>query len=421
MPFNPSERNKGSDYLFAGISSFGQSVGDGIAQYKQNKKRYQLAEANFESTFQRYAQNNGEEAAFELLGEKVGNKISSGKANEADFLAAVHSFSAQEQTDLDQSRRDLLDQQSKGFVLRNAEMERQTDQSQRADTFLDEILSMRKPTIASESVPTGKFNVVDTDRGSEMVPEFVDRNVVLKEGITREEALQYSGHQKLGAAGLAAVDSVFPRQPTVGYVPHPDGTLQPIFDGKPMGSPISVGDTNEFEAMSETQQKEVGTLRNEFLKQPAVATWVKSEGYRNSVEDLVAKIDAGTYKAPDDVALVFQFMKSLDPNSVVRESEYRVAATAAGVDNRVINSIERVLEGDVLDDETRRLFLAAANTVTASYKDSASGFVDFYSGQAKDRGIDPKFIVPNFFEEEEGKKAEPQSAQTFEGTTYKFK
>lgn len=59
---------------------------------------------------------------------------------------------------------------------------------------------------------------------------------------------------------------------------------------------------------------------------------------------------------PGDVAAIFQFMKSLDPTSVVRESEFQVAAQSAWVAAYIGNTFNRLASGEKLTDEQRQAF-----------------------------------------------------------------
>lgn len=59
---------------------------------------------------------------------------------------------------------------------------------------------------------------------------------------------------------------------------------------------------------------------------------------------------------PWDVAAIFQFMKSLDPSSVVRESEFEVAAKSAGVAAYIGNAYDRISKWEKLTEKQREAF-----------------------------------------------------------------
>ena len=63
----------------------------------------------------------------------------------------------------------------------------------------------------------------------------------------------------------------------------------------------------------------------------------------------------------NDVATIFAFMKSLDPTSVVRESEYATAANAGvGVPEKIWKAYNRALNGEILLPQLRREIIRAA-------------------------------------------------------------
>ena len=59
------------------------------------------------------------------------------------------------------------------------------------------------------------------------------------------------------------------------------------------------------------------------------------QGQYSALENLILEKDS--LQGPGDIAVVFTFMKSLDPNSVVRESEFQVAARAGGLPEQLVN------------------------------------------------------------------------------------
>jgi hypothetical protein len=61
---------------------------------------------------------------------------------------------------------------------------------------------------------------------------------------------------------------------------------------------------------------------------------------------LLAGLNAESW--PWDMAWVFAFMKTLDPTSVVRESEFEAAARSAGVKEEVSNIWKKISEWKIL-------------------------------------------------------------------------
>ena len=53
------------------------------------------------------------------------------------------------------------------------------------------------------------------------------------------------------------------------------------------------------------------------------------------------------------MALIFNFMKMLDPGSTVREGEFASAQNTSGVDDKIINFYNQALKGTRLNDSQR--------------------------------------------------------------------
>jgi hypothetical protein len=83
-----------------------------------------------------------------------------------------------------------------------------------------------------------------------------------------------------------------------------------------------------------------------------------------------------------DIAVVFGYMKMLDPGSTVREGEYATAENSAGIPQRIAQQYNRVLRGDRLSDEQRRGFDAAARKLYESGLPSYRRAHDLYGKQA---------------------------------------
>ena len=72
-------------------------------------------------------------------------------------------------------------------------------------------------------------------------------------------------------------------------------------------------------------------------------------------------ISAGQESGPGDISFIFQYMKFLDPNSVVREGEFATAKNAGGVPENIRNIYNAVKDGQILPDTVKEKFLATAS------------------------------------------------------------
>ena len=97
--------------------------------------------------------------------------------------------------------------------------------------------------------------------------------------------------------------------------------------------------------------------------------------------------------AAGDLALIFNFMKMLDPASVVRESEFATAQNAAGVPERTRALYNRVVDGKRLSDVTRSDFLNQSKNLYDSRTAQYEQTIDEYSRIAEVLGLDPTNII----------------------------
>lgn len=84
---------------------------------------------------------------------------------------------------------------------------------------------------------------------------------------------------------------------------------------------------------------------------------------------------------PADIAAIFGFMKTLDPRSVVRESEFQVAAEAGGIWDKIMNLKEKYSEGEVLPDAVRKEMANLSTQLMESYKRTYDRNREDYEGR----------------------------------------
>ncbi len=99
---------------------------------------------------------------------------------------------------------------------------------------------------------------------------------------------------------------------------------------------------------------------------------------RNTAEDLDRL--SGISSGPAQIAMVFKFMKALDPGSVVREGEFATAQNSAGVPDAIANTYNRLVSGERLTDAQMMEFVNTAKTLANSAIDAAGSEVGGYLG-----------------------------------------
>lgn len=97
-----------------------------------------------------------------------------------------------------------------------------------------------------------------------------------------------------------------------------------------------------------------------------------------------------------DLSLIFNYMKMLDPGSVVREAEFATAANAAPLLTRVgldAEKLKGVWEGQRLTPEQRADFLNRSDQLYQEQDQTFQALADEYTGMAERSGLSGEDIV----------------------------
>lgn len=97
-----------------------------------------------------------------------------------------------------------------------------------------------------------------------------------------------------------------------------------------------------------------------------------------------------------DLALIFNYMKVLDPGSVVREGEFATAQNAGGVDDRVRSLYNRVVAGTRLSEPQRADFVDRASRLYQGAEKQYKSIADQYSELAEKAGLPVDQVIPDF-------------------------
>ena len=121
-----------------------------------------------------------------------------------------------------------------------------------------------------------------------------------------------------------------------------------------------------------------------------------TKDYRD-IGNMWAKIrEAGTNPtAANDMAMIFGYMKILDPGSVVREGEFANARNAAGVPDRVRNLYNQAKDGTMLNPDQRQAFLQSAYGAVKSQIPVLQGLEGQFRNIAAADNLDPNRIIIN--------------------------
>lgn len=142
----------------------------------------------------------------------------------------------------------------------------------------------------------------------------------------------------------------------------------------------------EAEGLNKEQIGLEQSLRKEFVDSAK-----QFETIRDSYGRIIASADEPS--AAGDLSLIFNYMKMLDPGSVVRESEFANAAAAGSYGERIQGFVNQVLTGQRLSDNVRADFVDRANSLYDATSGQHSQRVSEYTRLAQNAGLDPNNIV----------------------------
>jgi hypothetical protein len=99
--------------------------------------------------------------------------------------------------------------------------------------------------------------------------------------------------------------------------------------------------------------------------------------------------------AAGDMALIFGYMKLLDPGSTVREGEFATAEQAAGLPARIVNLYNKAYSGQRLGDDQRQDFVGRAVKLYQNAEQQVKALEEQYRGFASEEGLNPMRAIPN--------------------------
>lgn len=138
-------------------------------------------------------------------------------------------------------------------------------------------------------------------------------------------------------------------------------------------------------------QDAVQKARKEFTSLPQVKAFSEqTSAYGRIIASAEDPSPAG------DLALIFNYMKVLDPGSVVREGEFATAQNAGGVDQRVRSLYNNIISGERLTPEQRSDFADRATRLYQEADQQYRSLAGQYSGFATAAGLPVEQVIPDF-------------------------
>ena len=418
-----------------GAQAIGSAIGESLQRYGQNKEENQFLQTRLESLapyLKTVAQGGNimdkNTPESKLLGdiEKFSSmSLPQKKAtllNAEFFLDRADKAKAREMQDIQTA---AAQQQLAAGALQLSEAQRE---EAAAPFFTQALIDLyARPPGQGPTAPYADVTQEVMDKyGGKLTQKQVQALIPLtrRMGQTLPAGLIPTG-AKMGPSGL---ETDYGLPPGVTSMPIPGTDLvQPMVSGKPAGSPVKATSQtdNAYLKLSEPQQKTADKFITDFNNEKTVQNLSIAGSFLNQMNNL--GVGTPQYKPSDDIALIFSFMKTLDPGSTVREGEFATAANAGGIPDRIVATYNKALKGEFLaDDEQRNNFINTAKKSYFGLTTEAKSVADRYRSMAKDRGIPENLVVPsNTFQQAQqfgatDKNQTPdQESQTIGGVKYK--
>jgi hypothetical protein len=133
-------------------------------------------------------------------------------------------------------------------------------------------------------------------------------------------------------------------------------------------------------------------LRDEYNAQTKTFSTVR-DAYGKVLAAAKEQKNGPDQTAAADIALIFAYMRMLDPNSVVREGEFATAQNAAGIPDRIRNMYNRARSGNLLNDKQRDEISAEARKVYAQQRSTQNELEKRYKEMAQRYALNPDNVI----------------------------
>lgn len=168
-----------------------------------------------------------------------------------------------------------------------------------------------------------------------------------------------------------------------------------IVDPRKIGDVLTKGlsPKDAAKGVGSLNQKEIaeieGKLRDDFHQQAGKNFTVMRDSYDRILASAVEPSAAG------DLALIYNYQKLLDPTSVVRETEFAIAASTGAYGEQIKAAVQKVMTGERLTDPIRNDFVDRAGKLYGSAEKNYRDSTEHFKGIAVRSGANPENVLPN--------------------------
>lgn len=145
-----------------------------------------------------------------------------------------------------------------------------------------------------------------------------------------------------------------------------------------LSQPVSA--FGQIETLPKAQQERYYKLQGDFDK--------ATEKYKGAI-DAAKNLNALSVNstAQDQTAIIFSYMKTLDPASTVREGEFAIVGNTAGLGDRATNALAKLDSGKRLTEQQITDIVGAANKLANVSKQNLDGTAQEYDRRASKFGL----------------------------------
>jgi hypothetical protein len=137
------------------------------------------------------------------------------------------------------------------------------------------------------------------------------------------------------------------------------------------------------------------TLERGKYEQGLRKEYTQITGDLRTINDSYARMKSASAvnSGAGDIAVVYSYMKMLDPTSVVREGEYATAENTGGIPEKITNVYNKIISGQRLTPEQRRQFLESGEVIAKDKVERFGKTRSQFENIAKSSGADPGRIM----------------------------
>jgi hypothetical protein len=388
MAYAPGVQNRSGEIMAQGYGQAADAFANVIRAYQQNKALASQSIAKFEGV----AAANPE--VLQILGTdkapaeamKAYKKLQSGGSVGLKDAAILAQFSEAYGTEK---------QQQQQRAMRDQQMAMQQQQIEKARAEQQQLDRLRQLAQFSQGVGRGVLQPGAQDQMTRQMAEnpFLKQQaqIVAAGGspASGESLLANQTQRENTAASLASRNEIANL--------NAQNRIEVQNLKTEMGDQLRAAKAAESEARAAGKSKgqtfdDSAKLRMEFLKSAPVLEFQVVDNYLGRGMR-VANLDSG----PGDVALIYSFIKVLDPASVVREGEIATVQNARSVPDAVRTEYNRILGGQKLSGDKRKEYVGAMKEAAQSQYDRLVPAIKQYTDLSKKYGIDVEDVVHPYY------------------------